>query len=103
MTAAKLEHSLVTCRLDDVDDSTCVLLLTETLEHKIVACGLLVLHKIVLVGLALVCRFDHQGVCTLAYFTLESLPEKCAKVRGVFLLPLDIEPLLQTEKMDVTH
>ena len=103
VSTTKFEHGLVIGGLYNVDDSACVLLLTETFKHKVISCGFLILYKVVLVGLALVCRLDHQRVCTLAYFTLESLPEKCAKIRGVFLLPFDIKPLLQTEKMNVTH
>ena len=84
-------------------DSTCVFLLAETLKHKIITLRLIILNKIVLVSLALVLSFYHEWVSTFAYFTLEGLPEKCTKVCWIFLLSFDVEPFLQTEKVDVTY
>ena len=86
-----------------MNNSTCVLLLAETFKNKIITLWFIILNKIVLVSLALVLSFYHEWVGTFAYFTLECLPEKCTKVCWIFLLSFDVEPFLQTEKVDVTH
>ena len=71
MAAAQLEFGLEGCWLDDVDDSAGVLLVTQTLQHQVVARGLLVLDQVVF----FVLRLERERVGPLADFTLEGFPE----------------------------
>ena len=59
MPSTQLEDGFVSCRLDNVNDSACVLLLTETFKHQIVAGRLLILYEVVLVRLPFVLGFNH--------------------------------------------
>ena len=86
--------------LDDMNNSTCVLLLTETFEHKIITCRLLILYQVVLIRLPLVCGFDHKWICTFTNLTLKCFPKESTKIGRVFLLSLHIQPLLQAVKVD---
>ena len=71
-----------------MDDSRCVLLLTEGLEHHVVALRLLILDEVI----SRTVRFHHQRVCGLADLTLEGLPEEGGEVRRDFLLLARLQP-----------
>ena len=103
MSSTKFEDVFVETWLDDVDDSTCVLLLTETFEHKIIACRLLILYQVVLICLPLVCGFDHQWICTFTNLTLKCLPEIGGKVGACLLLSPRIQPILKANEVNVFH
>ena len=103
MSSTKFEDVFVETWLDDVDNSACVLLLTETFEHKIVTCRLLILYQVVLICLPLVRGFDHQWICTFTNLTLKCFPKESTKIGRVFLLSLHIQPFLQAVKMNEPH
>ena len=73
-----------------MDNTGCVLLLTERLEHHVVALRLLVLDEVISGARAL--GLHHKRVSRLADLTLEGLPEEGGEVRGDFLLLARLQP-----------
>lgn len=70
VSSSKLEYLLLGRRSNYVDNTRVVLLLVETLEHKVISLLLLVLDQVVVPAL----RFQHQWVRLLADLALKRLP-----------------------------
>ena len=100
MASPELELILVGAWLDDVNDSACVLVMTETLNDHEVSCRLLILDEVVV----LVLCFESQRVGRFADFAFESLPVDCGPaVCRLGLRHLEFEPLFEAFQVEKAH
>ena len=99
MAAPELEDCLVGSGADDVNDARCVLFLGETLQHHVIALGLIVLNQVVVLRAGL----HHQRVRGLADFALEGLPEVGGEVGLQLGLLLGLKPARQATIVDLSH